>query len=106
LQRLDENRARARQVSAPAAWAKVSVEGDLHALLPHHLDQREEAADPDVGVERERDAGKIDELCFAYAFGNAAPVRQLEQLPRGRFCSPIMAVPRTRGSRCPPPRGP
>ncbi len=36
---------------------------------------------------------KIDELGLGQAFGHAPPVRQLEQLARGQFAAPIVAVP-------------
>ena len=93
----DEYRARPRQISTPAARAKISVEGDFHALLPHHLDEREKAADARIRIERKGDAGEIDELCFGETLGHAAPVRKLEQLARGGFAAPIMAVARAVG---------
>src|SRR5262249_36306636 len=97
LQRLDEDRAAPREVAAPAAWAEIAVEGDLDALLAEHLEEREEAAEPGVGIERKRDAGEIDEPRLGEALGDAAPVRQLEQLARRRFPAPVMAAARAAG---------
>ena len=92
LQRLHEHRPCAREIAAPAARAEISVERDLHALLADHLDDGEEAAEPVVGIERERDAGEIDQLGLGQAIAHARPVGQLEQLARRRFAAPIMVM--------------
>ena len=49
--------------------AEIAVERDLDALLACKLDSRQEAAKPRVGIERQRDAGKINELRAQQAFG-------------------------------------
>ncbi len=98
LEGFHEHRARARQVAAPAARPEVAVEGDLHTLLPDHLEEREETPQSVVGIERERDAGEIDELRLRQPLGDAGPVRQFEQLARRRSVAPVVAAERAGGT--------
>src|SRR5205807_61301 len=92
LERLHENGAAAGEIAPPVAGTEVAVEDDLCALLAGHLDKREETADPRVGIERERDPGEIDELCFEQGLAEGSPFRQFEKLARRRFAAPIIEM--------------
>src|SRR5262249_7790752 len=61
LERLHEYGSSAGEIALPAARPEVTVECDLHAVLARKLDEREKAADAHVRIERERDAGEIDQ---------------------------------------------
>src|SRR5262245_36165893 len=59
-------------------------------MLARHLHDRQEAAERRIGIERQRDAGEIDELGVEHALGDAAPFRMLEQFARGLAVAPVM----------------
>src|SRR5262249_17517921 len=89
LERLHEYGAGAGEITLPGARPEVAVERDLHAVLARKLDQGEEAADADVRIERERDAGEIDQAASEEALGEGAPLRQLEELACRSMVAPI-----------------
>ena len=89
LERFDENGARARQVAFPAARPEIAVERHLGALLARGFEQREKAAEAVVRIERQRDAGEINQPRRHQAFGNPHPVGQLEQVARRRAIAPV-----------------
>src|SRR6185436_13276765 len=89
LERLDEDGARTRQVSLPAARPEIAVERHLDALLACGLEDGEKPAEAVVRIKRQRDAGEINEPGRYQAFGNAHPIRELEQLARGGAVAPI-----------------
>ena len=92
LERLDENGTRALQVALPAARAEIAVEGDFGALLACDFEYREESAEPVIREQRQRDAGEVDEPRRGEAFGNAHPVRKLEQFAGRRAVAPGACV--------------
>ena len=75
---------------------KLPSNAIFDAVLARQFDHGEEAAKPGVGVERQRDAGEIDQLGGEQAFGDAVPVGQLEQVARRRVAAPMVEVPRCR----------
>ncbi len=76
----------------PRPRTEISVEGDLGAVAARQFDCGEKPAEPEIGIERQCDAGKIDELCGEQTFRCAAPVREFEQLGGRRRAAPIMAA--------------
>ena len=68
---------------------EIAVEGDLGALLPRHLDDGKEPAEPGVGIERQRDAGEENQPRPHHALGDAIPVGKLEQFARRRLAAPV-----------------
>ena len=93
LERLHEHGAGARQIALPAVRAEVAVEGDLGALLARHLDDGEEAAEPGVGIERQRDAGEVDQPRAIMLSAMRFQSGELEQLARRRLVAPVVEAP-------------
>src|SRR5262249_36321789 len=89
LERFDEYRPGAREVTFPAARTKIAVERDFGALRASGFQQREETPYAGVGVERQRDAGEVDEPRRHQALGNTHPVGQFEQVARRCALTPI-----------------
>src|SRR5262249_56258436 len=84
LEGLHENGTRARQISFPAGGTKIAVKSDLGALLPCNFERREQTAEAIIGVQRQRDARKVDQSRRNQALRDAHPVGKLEQFPRRR----------------------
>src|SRR5262249_34950825 len=89
LERLHEYGSSAGEIALPAARPEVTVECDLHAVLARKLDEREKAADAHVRIERERDAGEIDQAASEQALSEGTPLRQFEQLACRSMVAPI-----------------
>src|SRR5580693_5827393 len=92
LERLDKNGPRAREVAIPAARTEIAIERHLSSLLARDFEHREKSSDAGGRKERQRDAGKVNELCRKQTFRNAHPIGKLEQLARGRALAPVTAA--------------
>src|SRR5262249_59655612 len=91
LECLDEHGARAGQISLPAGGTKIAVERDLGALLPRNFERREQTAKTIVRIERQRNAGKVDQPRRNQALRDPHPVGKLKQVPRRRAVAPDAA---------------
>ena len=91
LERLHEDGTRARQISFPAGGTKNAVKGDLGALLPRNFERRKQTAKTVIGIQRQRDAGKVDQSRRNKAMRDAHPVGKLKQFARWRAVAPNAA---------------